>query len=60
MANAGRLVMTESAYFASAAEKDSYRELGIQKYKILATLDDRTSEICQNLDGEVLPMSRYK
>lgn len=57
--NAGRLVMTEEAYFASLAQKDELEYLGVEKYEILATLDDRTSDICQNLDGKVFPTKDY-
>lgn len=58
--NAGRLVMTEEAYFSSAAQKDSFNELGVEEYEVLATLDSHTSEICQSLDGKHFPMSEYK
>lgn len=58
-AQAGRLVMTESAAIASAAQKDCLKELGVEQYQILATLDDRTSPICQDLDGEVFDMKDY-
>lgn len=58
--NAGRLVMTEEAYFSSLAQGDCYKELGCERYRILATLDDRTSEICQSLDGEVYDMKVYQ
>lgn len=37
--NAGRLVMTEEAYFSSAAQKDCFNELGVEQYEIVATLD---------------------
>ena len=57
---AGRLVMTESAFFASAAQKDCYNDLGVEQFEILATLDTRTSEICRSMDGKVTPMSEYK
>ncbi len=56
---AGRLVMTEEAYFHSAAQKDAFNELGIKEYEILATLDSHTSEICRSLDGKVFPMEEY-
>lgn len=56
----GRLVMTEEAYFASASRKDCFRELGVEKYVIVATLDNRTSEICQEMDGKVFKMSEYQ
>ena len=58
--NAGRLVMTEEAYFSSAAQGKSYHDLGVEQYEVLATLDDATSEICQNLDGKVFDMKDYK
>ncbi len=57
---AARLVMTEQAFFASAAEKDAYLELGVEEYEIVATLDSHTSEICQELDGKHFPMSQYE
>lgn len=59
-AQAGRLIMTESAAVASAAQKDSLKELGVEQYEILATLDSHTSEICQELDGRVFDMKDYE
>lgn len=56
---AGRLVMTEQAYFSSVAQKNSFNELDVEKYEIVATLDSHTSEICRNLDGEVYDMKDY-
>ena len=58
--NAGRLVMTEEAYFSSAAQGKSYKDLGVEKYEILATLDDVTSKLCRSLDGKVFDMKDYK
>lgn len=57
---AGRLVMTESAYISSLAQKDCYKELDVERYEIVATLDSHTSHICQDLDGEVFKMSEYE
>lgn len=57
---AGRLVMTESAYISSLAQKDCYKELEVERYEIVATLDSHTSHICQDLDGEVFKMSEYE
>ena len=54
---AGRLVMTESAAFASRAQEDCFKELDIEEYEIVATLDSHTSEICQDMDGKVFKMS---
>ncbi|SEM13158.1 phage putative head morphogenesis protein, SPP1 gp7 family [Paenisporosarcina quisquiliarum] len=56
---AGRLVMTESAFFASAAQKNAFNELDVERYEIVATLDMRTSSICQELDGKVFAMSDF-
>ena len=51
--NCIRLIQTEHAYFMETASQKAYGELEVDKYQILATLDKRTSEICQRLDGEV-------
>ena len=56
---AGRLIMTESAYFSSVAQKDMFNELDVEKYQIVATLDNRTSEICSGIDGKVFDMKDY-
>lgn len=57
---AGRLVMTESAYFSSAAQRDCFTDLDVEKYEVLATLDSHTSEICRSLDGKVFDMKDYQ
>ncbi|MCI9640501.1 MAG: minor capsid protein [Emergencia sp.] len=57
---AGRLVMTEQAFFSAAAQKDAFNELGVEEYEIVATLDSHTSEICQQLNGKHFPMSQYE
>ena len=53
--NAGRLVMTEEAYFSSVAQGQAYEDLGVEQYEILATLDSHTSEICRGMDGKRFP-----
>lgn len=58
--NAGRLVMTEEAYFSSAAQKDCFQDLDVEQYQILATLDSHTSKICQEMDGKVFLMKDYE
>ncbi|MGN1481794.1 minor capsid protein [Porcipelethomonas sp.] len=58
--NAGRLVMTEEAYFSSAAQKECFNELDVEQYEIVATIDSHTSEICQNLDGKVFPVKEFE
>lgn len=58
--NAGRLVMTESAYFASVSQKDAFNDLDVEQFEIVATLDSHTSEICRGLDGHVFDMKDYE
>lgn len=58
--NAGRLIMTEEAYFSSAAQKDCFEELGVEQFEIAATLDSHTSDICRSLDGKHFPMKDYQ
>lgn len=55
--NARRLIRTESCYLSNQLEMQSYKECGIEKYKYLATLDLRTSEICRGLDGKMFLVS---
>lgn len=57
---AGRLVMTEEAFFSSAAQKDCFTELDVEQYEIVATLDSHTSDICQEMDGKHFPMSQWE
>ena len=59
-ANASRLVYTESAAYSSRARLKSYQDLGIEKYEIVATLDNRTSDICQDMDGKVFDLKDYE
>lgn len=58
--SAGRLVMTEEAFFSSAAQKDCFNELDVEQFEIVATLDSHTSEICQEMDGKIFPMSQWE
>ena len=58
--NAGRLIMTEEAYFSSLSQKECFNDLDVEEYEILATLDSHTSEICRSLDGQVFPMKDYE
>ncbi|MGN7402748.1 minor capsid protein [Cytobacillus praedii] len=58
--NATRLVMTESAFFSASAQKDAFNELDVECYEIVATLDSKTSEICQSLDGQVFKLSDFE
>ena len=57
---AGNLVMTECAFFSSAAQKDSFNALDVEEFEIVATLDNHTSTICQDLDGKHFKMKDFK
>lgn len=59
-AQAGRLIMTESAAISAAAQKNCFKDLDVERYEILATLDSHTSDICQEMDGKVFDMKDYK
>ena len=50
---ARRLVRTEYNYCTNQATLRGYRDTGVDKYRYLAIIDDRTSEICTALDGEI-------
>lgn len=58
--NAGALVMTEQAFFSSAAQKDCFTELDVEEFEIVATLDSHTSETCRKMDGKHFPMSQWE
>mgnify|MGYP002640522973 CR=1 FL=1 len=59
-AQAGNLIMTESAAIASAAQEECYKELGVERYQIDATLDGVTCENCQGMDQIIFKMSEYE
>lgn len=46
------LVRTETAYIYEKSTMAGYSECGIEWYEFLATLDYRTSDICQKMDGK--------
>lgn len=50
---AERLVRTETNHFNAEAEALAYKELGVEKYVFVATLDNRTSKMCQEHDGKI-------
>lgn len=52
-----RLVRTETNYFNNQVDAMAYEEMGIDKYVFVATLDNRTSEICQMMDNKIF---KYK
>jgi SPP1 gp7 family putative phage head morphogenesis protein len=46
-----RLIRTETNYFQNQGELQSYKDEGIEFYKYEAVLDNRTSDICEHLNG---------
>lgn len=58
--NAARLVATESAFFAAKGELDNMKELGVEKYQFLATLDRKTSDVCRSMDMKIFPLTDFQ
>lgn len=48
-----RLLHTETSFVLEQSTLSSYKESGVAQYRILATLDNRTSEICREQDGKI-------
>lgn len=57
---AATLVYTEKAYFQSLAQRDSFKNLGVEEYEIVATLDTKTSKICQTMDGKHFKLDDFQ
>ena len=57
---AGRIIMTEQAAFSSAARKDCFNDLDVDRYQIVATLDSKTSRVCRHMDKEVFDMKGFE
>ncbi len=57
---AERLIRTETNHFNAEAEALAYEELGVKKYVFVATLDNRTSKICQEHDHKVYELDKRK
>ena len=51
---AERLVRTETNYAHNQATAALYEDVGVERYKYLATLDLRTSPMCREMDGKVI------
>lgn len=48
-----RLARTEVLHFLNEAAYEAYREHGVEKYRFVVSLDERTCEICGALDGMI-------
>lgn len=57
---ASRLIRTETTYMANMAEMLTYEEVEIERYRFVATLDNRTSEQCRKKDLKVFKVSEAK
>ena len=57
--NAGNLVMTESAAFASIAQKKIFSDLGVEEFQVVETLDSKTCAECGNMDSRHFPISEF-
>ena len=57
---ARRLIETETAYVQESAFMDTMSRLHVEKYQILATLDNRTTPICRHLDLEIFDLKDAK
>lgn len=57
---ARRLVRTESCFIANEMEGQAYEESGIDRYMYVATLDKKTSKMCQELDHKVFAVKDRK
>ena len=60
LSRAETLVRTEANFFHNIAANNSYIEADLERYQILATLDNRTSEICQEQDMNIYFVKDYK
>lgn len=59
-AQAGTLIMTESAAIASASQRECFKELGMEQYEFDATLDGSTCKTCQGMDTKVFQMAQFE
>lgn len=60
LSRAEALVRTEANFFHNIAANNSYIEAYLDRYQILATLDNKTSEICQEQDMKIYFVKDFK
>lgn len=58
--NAKRLVDTEMTAVINIAEANKGIKEGKSRYKFIATIDDRTSDICRDMNGAIYELSEMK
>jgi len=54
-----RLLHTESSFIIEQGTLAAYKEDGVEEYQILATLDNKTSDICREQDNKVYKIDEY-
>lgn len=59
-AAASRLVYTETSAISALATKEAYIKMGVKKYEVVATLDQKTSDICRHQDGKIYDVKDFK
>ena len=59
-AQAGRVVMTESAAVANKARQDCMKELDVEQFEVVETFDSHTCEMCGGMDGKHFPMTEFR
>lgn len=55
-----RLVRTETAHFMGIGQLEAYDAAGIDKYRFIAALSERTCGSCADLDGQVFERSQAR
>ena len=55
---ADRIARTELNYVQNQSTLNRYKEMGVEKYKILSTHDGRTCDKCADLDGKIFPIDK--
>ena len=54
---AKRLVRSQITSTGAEGANQSYKDMNVEKYRVVATLDERTCDICGNMDGQVFFVS---
>jgi SPP1 gp7 family putative phage head morphogenesis protein len=52
------IARTETTRLANTGRVEAYKSAGVTKLKWSAVLDDRTSDICQELDGQIIDLTK--
>lgn len=55
-----RLIRTETAFVHGQITLEEYKQMGVEEYRYIATLDKRTSKICRELDYKIYKVKDAK